>query len=476
MTSDEIVKNSKTIRVAKNVTALCSRADLDKCPACGGVLLRDPDVLDTWFSSALWPFSTLGWPDTTNDLKTFYPTSVLVTGFDILFFWVARMIMMGLKIMDNVPFRDVYIHALVRDAKGQKMSKSKGNVVDPLVMIDKYGADAFRFSLAAFAAQGRDVRFSEERLEGYRHFINKLWNASKFIHSYSEARTAQTLDIRDAKGLGSRWILSRLAFVTEEVHRNLDGYRFNDAANNIYQFLWHEFCDWYLEMSKPSLYNEESPERSEIVNCLYTVLERVLQLLHPFTPCVTEELWNVILEKEGSIMKSYYGEELARDMDAEEKMSHLVSIVTGVRSVKGELNISPSLEVRAEIRTDDPGVASVIRENMDVLKKMARCSSINAGRDIIRPNGSAVSVQGLMEIYIPMEGLLDVAAELARLKKDIGKIETSLDLVHRKLRNSDFVDNAPEEVIEKEKAKFEDLKRKRSKIEDNINILMSIDR
>jgi valyl-tRNA synthetase len=343
-------------------------------------------------------------------------------------------------------------------------------------MIDKYGADAFRFSLAAFAAQGRDVRFSEERLEGYRHFINKLWNASKFIHSYSEARTAQTLDIRDAKGLGSRWILSRLAFVTEEVHRNLDGYRFNDAANNIYQFLWHEFCDWYLEMSKPSLYNEGNPERSEIVNCLYTVLERVLQLLHPFTPFVTEELWNVILEKEGSIMKSYYGEGLARDMDAEEKMSHLVSIVTGVRSVKGELNISPSLEVRAEIRTDDPGVASVIRENMDVLKKMARCSSINAGRDIIRPNGSAVSVQGLMEIYIPMEGLLDVAVELARLKKDIGKIEVSLDLVHRKLRNSDFVDNAPEEVIEKEKAKFEDLKRKRSKIEDNINILMSIDR
>jgi valyl-tRNA synthetase len=476
MTGDEIIKNSKTIRVARNVKALCSRQDMDKCPSCGGDLLRDPDVLDTWFSSALWPFSTLGWPEKTDDLKTFYPTSVLVTGFDILFFWVARMIMMGLKFMDDVPFRDVYIHALVRDAKGQKMSKSKGNVVDPLIMIDKYGADAFRFSLAAFAAQGRDVRFSEERLEGYRHFINKLWNASKFIHSYRDARTAQSLDIRDTKGLGSRWILSRLAFITEEVHRSLEHYRFNDAANHVYQFLWHEFCDWYLEMSKPALYNEESAERSEIVNCLYTVLERVLQLLHPFTPFVTEELWQIVLEKEGSIMKSYYGEGLERDIAAEEKMAHLINIVTGVRSVRGELNISPSLEVRAEIRTDDSGVEDVIRENMDVLKKMARCSDIIAGKDISRPKGSAVSVQGLMEIYIPMEGLLDVAAELARLKKEIAKIEGSLDQVHRKLRNNDFVDNAPQEVIEKEKAKFEEFKKKRTKIEENINILMSIDR
>jgi valyl-tRNA synthetase len=473
---EDIISRSKTVRIAKTVKAVCSRQDPDRCPVCGGVLLRDPDVLDTWFSSALWPFTTLGWPDKTRELAAFYPTSVLVTGFDILFFWVARMMMMGLKFMDDVPFRNVYIHALVRDSKGQKMSKSKGNVVDPLIMIDKYGADAFRFSLAAFAAQGRDVRFSEERLEGYRHFINKLWNATKFIHSYRDARTAQTLDISEAKGLGSRWILSRLAFTSEEVHRNLENYRFNDAANQIYQFLWHEFCDWYLEMAKPSLYNEAAPDRAEIVNCLYTVLERVLQLLHPFTPFVTEELWMLVLEKEGSIMMSQFGPGLARDMEAEEKMGHLINIVTGVRSVKGELNVSPSLEVRAEIRTADPGVERVIRENMDVLKKMARCSSINAGSEVGRPKGSAVSVQGLMEIYIPMEGLLDVQAELARLKKEIAKIEGSLDQVHRKLRNGDFVDNAPAEVIEKEKAKFEELKGKRGKIEENINILTSIDR
>jgi valyl-tRNA synthetase len=473
---EEIINNSKTIRVAREVAALCSREDMDKCPSCGGALLRDPDVLDTWFSSALWPFSTLGWPDKTADLKTFYPTSVLVTGFDILFFWVARMIMMGLKFMNDVPFRHVYIHALVRDAKGQKMSKSKGNVVDPLVMIDKYGADAFRFSLAAFAAQGRDVRFSEERLEGYRHFINKLWNASKFIHTYREARTGNTLSLQNAQGLASRWILSRLGFVCEEVHRNLDGYRFNDAANQIYQFLWHEFCDWYLEMSKPALYNEASSDRSEVVDCLYTVLEKVLQLLHPFTPFVTEELWKTILGKEGSIMISRYGEAMARDLDAEEKMGYLITAVTGVRSIRGELNISPSLELRAEIKTSSSGVESVIKDNIEVLKKMARCSEINSGSNIKRPSGSAVAVQAMMEIYIPMEGLLDVSAELARLKKEIAKIEVSLDMVHRKLRNSDFIDNAPKEVVDKEQAKFEELKQKRQKVEENMNILMSIGR
>jgi valyl-tRNA synthetase len=476
LSKEEILKNSKTIRVAKSVVAVCGREDLDKCPSCGGGLLRDPDVLDTWFSSALWPFSTLGWPSRTSDLTTFYPTSVLITGFDILFFWVARMIMMGLKFMGDVPFRDVYIHALVRDSRGQKMSKSKGNVIDPLVMIDKFGADAFRFSLAAFAAQGRDVRFSEERLEGYRHFINKLWNASKFIHTYRKAWTGRPLKVADAKGLGSRWVLSRLAFVSGEVHKNLGSYRFNDAASHIYQFLWHEFCDWYLEMSKPALYNEESAERPEVVDCLYTVLEKVLQLLHPFTPFVTEELWHAVLEKEGSIMISAYGEDLARDLDAEEKMGYLIDTVTGVRSIRGELNISPSLELRAEIRTDIAGVEAVIRDNIEVLKKMARCSTINAGKDIKRPKGSAVSVQGLMEIYIPMEGLLDVSAEITRLKKEIAKIESSLDLLHRKLRNSDFVNNAPVEVVEKEKAKFDDLKQKRLKIEDNMNILMSIDR
>jgi valyl-tRNA synthetase len=477
LSMDEIINNSKIIRVPKNVRPICRREDFETCPECGGDIIRDPDVLDTWFSSALWPFSTLGWPEKTEDLKTFYPTSVLVTGFDILFFWVARMIMMGLKFMDEVPFRDVYIHALVRDAKGQKMSKSRGNVIDPLVMIDKYGADAFRFSLAAFAAQGRDVRFSEERVEGYRFFINKLWNASKFMHTYRDAWTNQLVSSGDAElDLGSRWILSRLAAAAEEVHRNLGIYRFNDAANTAYQFVWHEFCDWYLEMSKPLLYNEDRIERTGVINCLYLVFEKVLQLLHPFMPFVTEELWNTVLGKEESIMLSHYGDGMMRNLEAEKKMGCIIDAVTGIRSIRGELNISPSVEVRAEIRTESADVESTVKDNSEIFMKMARCKELHIGRDVTRPKGSAISVKDEMDIYIPMEGLLDVGAEIMRLEKEIAKVQGSLVFINKKLQNDDFINNAPKEVVEKERTKFDDLVQKEQKIEDNLKLLSSIGR
>ncbi len=474
---EDIINNSKVIRVPKNVVPVCSREDLKVCPKCGGEVIRDPDVLDTWFSSALWPFSTLGWPEKTDDLRNFYPTNVLVTGFDILFFWVARMIMMGLKFMEEVPFRDVYIHALVRDARGQKMSKSKGNVIDPLVMIDKYGADAFRFSLAAFAAQGRDVRFSEERVEGYRHFINKIWNASKFMLMYRSSWTRQPVTVGDAGlDLGSRWVLSRLAAAAEEVHRNLEIYRFNDAANTIYQFLWHEFCDWYLEMSKPLLYNEESEGRTGVINCLYFVLEKVLQLLHPMMPFVTEELWHAVLDKDISIMASRYGYDMPRDFDAEAKMGYLSDAVNGIRSIRGELNISPSIEVRADIRTVSAEVEALFMDNSEMFRKMARCKEVNIGPGIKRLKGSAVSIKNGMEIYIPMEGLLDVASEMARLGKEIAKVESSLAFINKKLQNDDFMSNAPKEVVEKERVKFDDLVRKEQKIEENLKLLRSIDR
>ena len=477
LSKEEIINNSKIIRVPKNVIPVCSREDPNVCPICGGDVIRDPDVLDTWFSSALWPFSTLGWPGKTDDLQTFYPTSVLVTGFDILFFWVARMIMMGLKVMEEVPFKDVYIHALVRDAKGQKMSKSKGNVIDPLVMIDKYGADAFRFCLAAFAAQGRDVRFSEERVEGYRHFINKIWNASKFMLMYKGSWTRLPVSAADADlDLGSRWVLSRLSAAAEEVHRNLEIYRFNDAANTIYQFLWHEFCDWYLEMSKPLLYKEECEGRTGVINCLYFVFEKVLQLLHPFMPFVTEELWYTVLDKDHSIMTSRYGGDLPRDSDTEHKMGYLIDAVTGIRSIRGELNISPSIELRADIRTDSGEVEALFRENSEIFKKMARCKEVNIGPGIKRRKGSAVSVKNGMEIYIPMEGLLDVASEVSRLEKEIAKVESSLAFLNKKLQNDDFMSNAPREVVEKERVKFDDLVQKEQKIEENLKLLRSIDR
>ncbi len=473
---DEILRNSKIIRVTKEVIPHCGREDIKECPLCGsGHVIRDPDVLDTWFSSALWPFSTLGWPDATADLKTFYPTSVLVTGFDILFFWVARMLMMGLKCMGEVPFTDVYIHALVRDAKGQKMSKSKGNVVDPLVMTGKYGADAFRFSLAAFAAQGRDVRFSEERLEGYRHFINKLWNAAKFI-----VKNEQVWDRKEPYAYGatldvaSRWILSRLAFTVSEVNRNLGNYRFNDAAGSVYHFIWHEFCDWYLEITKPTLYQEDSEEKTAIVSCLFFVLEQSLKLLHPFIPFVTEELWRNLFDRESSLMRVSYPAELPRFPDAERQMEILLNAVTGIRSVRGELNIAPSVEIRADIKTLSKEVEDVLENNLVSIKKLTRCGELNTGPGIQRVEGSAVAVHEGMEVYIPLSGLLDVGSEVKRLQKEMDKIDEALRFLNKKLLNEDFLNNAPKNVLEKDKTKHDELLTRRAKLDENMNLLKTI--
>ncbi len=476
MSHEEIIRNSKIIRISKKVKPICQREELTECPKCGSKnIIRDPDVLDTWFSSALWPFSTLGWPQETEDLKTFYPTGVLVTGFDILFFWVARMIMMGLKVMKDAPFRDVYIHALVRDSKGHKMSKSKGNVIDPLVMIDKYGADAFRFTLAAFAAQGRDVRFSEDRVEGYRHFINKLWNAAKFIVNNEELWAKQPLHGHDKDlDLPGRWILSRLAFTAEEVNRNLGNYRFNDAANSIYQFVWHEFCDWYIEFTKPVLYHGSSEEKAAVINCLFFVLEKIIQLLHPFMPYVTEELWNTVFEQSKSIMISQYPVDLPKYPDAEEQMDYIISAITGIRSIRGELNIAPSLEMRAGIKTASKEVEDVMKNNLTAIMKLTRCKEINIGADIRKEKGSAVSVRDKMEIYIPIEGLLDIKSEVERLQKEKSKIDDSIATLNKKLLNEDFLKNAPRVVVEKEKAKFDDFVHKKEKIEENIKLLKTV--
>jgi valyl-tRNA synthetase len=477
LSHEEIISNSKIIRVSRGVKNMCSREDLKQCPVCGGGdIIRDPDVLDTWFSSALWPFSTLGWPDNTEDLKAFYPTSVLVTGFDILFFWVARMIMMGVKFMDDVPFRDVYIHALVRDAKGQKMSKSKGNVIDPLLMIDKFGADAFRFSLAAFAAQGRDVRFSEERVEGYRHFINKLWNASRFITTNSEGIHIRKVDITDEDlDLGGRWILSRLAYTADEVNRHLHSYRFNDAAGSIYQFIWHEFCDWYIEFSKYAIYEGSAEDKERTISCLLHVLEICLKLLHPFTPFVTDELYHVVFGATESIMLEDFPKGLKRSSEAEQRMSYVIDAVTAMRSIKGELNISPSMEIQAYIKTDSMDVAEVLRLNQPAFMKLARCREINIGKDIKKPKGSAVAVKDRMEIYIPIEGLLDIKAEIARIGKEKDKIDKDMIFLNRKLLNEDFLKNAPEEIVDKEKTKLEALLLKKAKLDENVELLKALE-
>ncbi|MFZ2198862.1 MAG: valine--tRNA ligase [Thermodesulfovibrionales bacterium] len=450
---------------------MVSRSTPLKCAKCDNTHLRqEEDVLDTWFSSALWPFSTLGWPAKTPELAKYYPTSVLVTGFDIIFFWVARMMMMGIKFMDNVPFKDVYIHALVRDSSGQKMSKSKGNVIDPLIMMDKYGTDAFRFTLAAFAAQGRDIRFSEDRVEGYRHFVNKLWNASRFILLNAEdTPLPEKIDL-DKLDIGSRWILSRLSFAAEEIDKSLADYRFNDAANSIYQFIWHELCDWYIEMVKPVLY-DEAADRLPVRQCLLYVLEKTLRLLHPFMPYVTEEIWQTMPHKGESIVTAGYPVNLIREPVAEEHMSIIMEAVTGIRTIRGELNLSPSLELKAYIKTLSEDAAAVLSGNLTYFKKLAKADVIEIGVDVKKIKGSSVAVRNHVEVYVPLEGLLNLDLEIERLKKEEAKIEESIIFLNKKLLSEAFLKKAPKEVIAKEQDKLEECLRKKERILENLQKL-----
>lgn len=465
------------------------------CPYCGSEeLIQDEDVLDTWFSSALWPFSTLGWPEDTEDLRTFYPTSVLVTAFDILFFWVARMIMMGLKFMKEVPFRDVYIHAIVRDSKGEKMSKSKGNVIDPLIMINKYGADAFRFSLAAFAAQGRDIKFSEDRVEGYRHFINKIWNATRFTLMNAENTSrdkglslipSPLSEDKSLMSIPERWILSRLALTAENVNSSLSNYRFNDAANSIYQFLWHEFCDWYIEISKTRFLQSEGEFYKNLsLSTLLYILDISLRLLHPFMPFVTEEIWQKMkeyLNERGVSDKFFVGAEslvispypvrLERDEEAERDMSYIIEAVTGIRNIRGELNIPPGAGIIVLIKPVNDLIGEVLKTNIPVISRLVRASEVQVGRDLRRPEHSAITVSPNFEIYIPIKGLINIEEEINRLIKERGKIEESLDLLSRKLMDEDFLSRAPEAVIEKEKMRYRELTLKKEGIEKGIERL-----
>ncbi len=447
------------------------------CKACGSTeLRRDEDVLDTWFSSALWPFSTLGWPEKTPALETFYPTSTLVTGFDILFFWVARMIMMGMKFMDDIPFKDVYIHALVRDAHGQKMSKSKGNVVNPLTMIEKFGTDAFRFTLTAFAAQGRDVKFSEDRAGGYRNFVNKVWNASRFILMNIEGHKAA--DISSVKlNIIDRWILSRLNTAADEVNNALKEYRFNDAAASVYQFIWREFCDWYIELSKPVL-QEKCGSADATRATLLHVLETSLRLLHPFMPFVTEEIWQSLPYDGSSYDNSKAGirsimiapfpvfSSKCEDIDAERRMALVMDAIGAVRTIRGEMNISPSKRLKALINAQEQD-ASVLEAARIFIETLARCD-LDIGTDLKKPDKAATEVRPPLEIYVPLEGLVDIGAEIARLEKDLKKIETELAAINKKLNNEDFLERAPKAVIEKERSKFKDASERGIKIKESI--------
>lgn len=457
---------------------IVSTTDPDACPDCQGSSLRqDEDVLDTWFSSSLWPFSTLGWPKRTKALKTFYPTSLLITGFDILFFWVARMMMMGIYVMKDVPFHDVYLHALVRDEKGEKMSKSKGNVIDPIVMIERYGTDAFRFTLAAYTAQGRDVRMSPERIEGYKFFVNKIWNAAKLtLGSLSDFDPSAPSKAPDS--LAEKWIKARLNKTIADVRASLDEYRFNDAAAAIYHFIWHEYCDWYLEISKPALYGKVGPEQKQVTQrTLKEVFSTMLKLLHPFMPFVTEELWQALHNSdEHSIMIASFPEiqDTWDDQASVEEMEMLMGIITSVRNIRGEMRISPSRKLNALISAADEQAKKAIEAGADYIVNLANLESMEVGINLEEPPKVATGVIDQLRIYVPLAGIVNIAEEKARLEKEIAKAGKDLEQSSRKLANHDFRAKAAPEVIAKEEAKLKSFQEKFAALETALKKLGDI--
>ncbi len=433
--------------------------DPTTCPKCASVnLTRETDVLDTWFSSALWPFSTMGWPDNTKELATFYPTSVLITSFDILFFWVARMMMMGLHFMDEVPFKDVYLHALVRDKHGKKMSKSTGNVIDPLVVMREYGTDAMRFTLTAFAAQGREIKLDEERIEGYRHFINKIWNAARFalMHVSDCDESIKDVAARPAElPLVHRWILSRTAAAINEVRSGLDEYRFNDVASANYQFIWHEFCDWYLEWIKADLFGADPVTKRQAQGVLLVVLETIVKLIHPVTPFVSEEIWSVLPGDRPLLAVSPFPERQENwlNVEAVAQMEMLMGVITGIRNIRSEAEVHPSTKIEALVICGDSKKAECLAAFTAAIADMTRLSTLTIKREAVKPTDAATYIYNDIEIFVPLKGLVDVESELAKLQRERKKIEVKLAQVNGKLSNTKFLANAPDEVVAKEQEK-----------------------
>jgi valyl-tRNA synthetase len=467
--------------LTRDATPVVARHAPERCPKCGEKgLIQDPDVLDTWFSSGLWPFSTLGWPKQTEDLKSFYPTSTLVTGFDILFFWVARMIMMGLKFMHDVPFRDVYIHALVRDEQGQKMSKSKGNVIDPLEVMAQYGTDAFRFTLAAMAAMGRDIKLAEERIAGYQNFVNKLWNAARFVlmnlneDAQAPNDTGSALARADLN-FADRWIRSRLAATIAEARAAIDNYRFNDYANVLYQFTWHEFCDWYIEMSKLAL-NDATADIEKSRRILVELLEQILLLLHPLMPFVTEEIWHVLAQGRESIMVQRYPviEAGWRDPEIEKNMELLMNAIRAIRNLRSEMNCLPGKEVKVIFRGVQEDL-SRIRFEEAYLRSLARVGATEYLTSGDPPHGAATAVIGAVEIYLPLGDLINIEEERSRLGKEARKVQEELSRVQRKLANPEFLSKAKEAVIVKEREKAGQYEEKMRALERSLKRLQAID-
>ena len=436
-----------------------SRTDLEKCPHCGSTHIhQDEDALDTWFSSALWPFSTMGWPDNTDLLKQFYPTSVLVTGYDIIFFWVARMLIMGMEFMKDIPFEKVFIHGLVRDSQGRKMSKSLGNGIDPLEVIDKYGADTLRFMLITGNTPGNDMRFYWERVEGTRNFANKIWNASRFALMNMEGYD------KDAElapyTLADKWILSRLQDTVKDVTGLLERFELGEAGRAIYDFIWSEVCDWYIEIAKPRLYNKEAAaERATAQHVLATVLVSAMKLLHPYMPFITEEIYQCLPHEAESIMISKWpvADESLIDPEAERGMNAIMDSIKAIRNMRAEVNANPGKKIPAVLLVADD-LREVVAANDSYIKLLGGIDNLELrAMDAEKPENAMATVVTGIEVYLPLAGLIDVEKETQRLSKELATMEKDLQRVSGKLNNAGFLAKAPEDVIAKERAKSDEL-------------------
>ncbi|MCI5046361.1 MAG: valine--tRNA ligase [Aquisalinus sp.] len=408
-------------------------------------LRQDEDVLDTWFSSALWPFSTLGWPEDTPELDRFYPTTVLSTAFDIIFFWVARMMMMGLHFRKEVPFHTVYIHALVRDEKGQKMSKSKGNVIDPLDFCEKYGTDSLRFTLTAMAAQGRDLKLAESRVEGYRNFGTKLWNAAKFTQM-NECRLDETYDPAAVSSALNKWIVHEASACATEMTAAIEAYRFNDAAGAIYSFTWHKFCDWFLEFAKPVFNGEDEAAKAETRATAAYVLDQILIMLHPIMPFITEELWATLATRNDHLINASWPKADVSHPEAGAEMEDLIGLITSIRSVRTEMNVPAGAKVPLVLVGDATAAADMLDAHADLIKRLARIEMISRAEDL--PTGAVQIISAGATFALPIADVIDISAEIARLQKSADKLQGEITGIDKKLSNRNFVDKAPAEVVE----------------------------
>lgn len=453
---------------------IVSRVDVTECPHCGGAVLeQDPDVLDTWFSSALWPFSTMGWPEETPDLKHFFPTQVLVTGYDIIYFWVARMIFMSLEFMGEVPFADVYIHGLVRDSQGRKMSKSLGNGVDPLEVIEKFGADTLRFTLVTGQAPGNDLRFRQENVEASRNFANKIWNASRFVlmnlGDFPGGKPA-----RESFTLADAWIMHRYNETVESVTRQLDKYELGEAARLIYEFLWSDFCDWYIELAKDPLYSEDREAAGRTRAVLCHCLDNTLRLLHPFMPFLTEEIWQQLPPRGDALIQAAWPltKEEFKNPSAVKEMSLVMDIIRSIRNLRSEMQIAPRQRIEIHIKvTEEEGLGS-LQQGQEYIRKLAGVETLVLGeKDLQKPPRSLTSVVSGGEVYMPLAGVLDISQESNRLQKELATIKAEVFRCEQKLKNDGFVKKAPPQIVEEEWQKLNEYRNRRDRLESHISEL-----